>query len=32
MTTITCFETRNPNWAARGIVHAGSLLADMRAS
>jgi hypothetical protein len=31
MTTITCFDPRIPNWAARGLVHAG-LLADMRVS
>jgi hypothetical protein len=30
MTTITRFK--NPDWAARGLVHAGLLLADMRAS
>ena len=31
MTTITCFDTRIPNLAARWIVSAG-LLADMRVS
>jgi hypothetical protein len=30
--TITCFDTRIPNLAARGVVPAGLLLADMRAS
>jgi hypothetical protein len=30
MTTITCFDTRMPNLAARGLVHAGLLLADPR--
>ena len=29
MTTITCFDTRIPNRAARGFVHAG-MLADSR--
>ena len=29
MTTITCFNTRIPNRAARGLVHAG-MLADSR--
>jgi hypothetical protein len=32
MTTITCFDTRIPNLAARGLVPAGLLLADTRAS
>jgi len=32
MTNITCFETRISYLAARGLVHAGNLLADMRAS
>jgi len=31
MTTITCFDPRMFNWAARGVVHAG-LLADPRVS
>jgi hypothetical protein len=30
MTTITCFDPRIPNWAARGLVSARVLLADMR--
>jgi hypothetical protein len=29
MTTITCFDTQIPNWAARGLVHAG-MLTDSR--
>ena len=29
MTTITCFDTQIPNWAARGLVHAG-MLAERR--
>jgi hypothetical protein len=29
MTTITCFDPRIPNRAARGLVHAG-MLADTR--
>ena len=29
MTTITCFDPRIPNRAARGLVHAG-MLADAR--
>jgi hypothetical protein len=32
MTTITCFEIRMTNLAARGLVHAGRLLADPRVS
>ncbi len=32
MTTTTCFNPRIPNLAARGLVPAGRLLADMRAS
>ncbi len=32
MTTITCFNTRIPRLAARGLVHAGRLLADTRVS
>jgi hypothetical protein len=32
MTTTMCFDTRIPNLAARGLVPAGRLLADMRAS
>ena len=32
MTTITCFDTRMPLLAARGLVHAGNLLADRRVS
>jgi hypothetical protein len=31
MTTITCFDTRIPDPAARGSVHAG-MLADSRVS
>jgi hypothetical protein len=31
MTTITCFDPRIPNPAARGLVHAG-MLADARVS
>ena len=31
MTTITCFDPRIPNRAARGFAHAG-LLADTRVS
>jgi hypothetical protein len=30
MTTITCFDTQTPNWAVRGLVHAGSMLAAPR--
>jgi hypothetical protein len=30
MTTITCFDPRIPDWAARGLVPAGLLLADTR--
>ena len=30
MTTITCFDPRIPTWPARGLVHAGALLADPR--
>ena len=30
MTIITCFDTQIPDWAARGLVHAGALLADAR--
>jgi hypothetical protein len=30
MTIITCFDTQSPNWAARGLVHAGALLAATR--
>jgi hypothetical protein len=30
MTTITRFDQRPSAWAARGLVHAGLLLADMR--
>jgi hypothetical protein len=32
MTTITCFDPRMPNLAARGLVPAGLLLADQRVS
>jgi hypothetical protein len=32
MTTMTCFDPRIPTWAARGLVHAGNLLADQRVS
>jgi hypothetical protein len=32
MTTITCFDPRIPDWAARGLVHAGVLLAAQRVS
>ena len=32
MTTITCFNTRNSTWAARGLVSARDLLADTRVS
>ena len=32
MTTNTCFDPRMPLWAARGLVHAGNLLADTRVS
>jgi hypothetical protein len=32
MTTITCFDPRIPDLAARGLVHAGNLLADQRVS
>ena len=32
MTTITCFNPRLPNLAARWPVHAGRLLADTRVS
>jgi hypothetical protein len=32
MTTITCMYTQNPNWAVRGLVHAGFLLAADRVS
>lgn len=32
MTTTMCFNTRMTNLAARGLVPAGRLLADMRAS
>jgi hypothetical protein len=32
MTTTTCHNTRMFNLAARGLVPAGRLLADMRAS
>ena len=32
MTTNTCFDTRIPNLAVRGLVRAGLLLADMRVS
>jgi hypothetical protein len=31
MTNTMCFDPRIPNWAARGLVHAG-LLADSRVS
>jgi len=30
MTTTMCFDTRIPAWAARGLVHAGNLLAGRR--
>ena len=30
MTTITCFDPRIPDCAARVLVHAGLLLADTR--
>jgi hypothetical protein len=32
MTTITCFDPRIPNWAARGLVAMPGLLADTRVS
>jgi hypothetical protein len=32
MTTITCIDLRNHHWAARGLVGASFLLADMRVS
>ena len=32
MTTNMCFNARIPDLAARGLVHAGRLLADTRAS
>ena len=32
MTTTMCFNIRIPNLAARGVVHAGPLLADSRVS
>jgi len=32
MTTTMCIHPRNTNWAARGLVHAPFLLADMRVS
>jgi hypothetical protein len=32
MTTITRIDLRNPHWAARGLVGASFLLADMRVS
>jgi hypothetical protein len=32
MTTITCFNTRMPKLAARGLVPVGHLLADTRVS
>jgi hypothetical protein len=32
MTTITCFDPRNSNWAARGLVSARHLLTGMRVS
>jgi len=32
MTTITCFMTRIPDLAERGLDHAGRLLADTRVS
>jgi hypothetical protein len=30
MTTITCFDPRISDWAPRGLVHAGPMLADRR--
>jgi hypothetical protein len=32
MMIITCFDPRIPTWPARGLVHAGILLADQRVS